>query len=135
MVRNGRFYSQDNTIDQEDIIHGDIKPENVLIFESDPNRYVAKVADFGYSTRVLSDDELVNMPRTAYWVAPEWHHRGFTTAGAMKMDMYSFGMLCLWVLFYNIQGNVTCDFRNNLDSAKAVSVLATTAVAGLDDHK
>jgi serine/threonine protein kinase len=125
-------------IDCEDIIHGDIKPENVLIFENDSSRYVAKVADFGYSTWFTSDDELVKMPRSQYWVAPEWHHRDFTTAKAMKMDIYSFGMLCLWLLFYNTQENTTCDFYSHLNSAETVSVLAhelIIAMAGLNDQR
>jgi hypothetical protein len=33
------------------------------------------------------------------WSAPEWHHRGFRIYAAKKTDVYSFGMLCLWVLF------------------------------------
>lgn len=78
------------------------------------------------------------MPRSLYWVAPEWHHRGFTTADAMKMDMYSFGMLCLWLLFYNTQENTTGDFYSSLNSAETVLVLARQliiAMAGLDDQR
>jgi serine/threonine protein kinase len=125
-------------IDYEDIIHGDIKPANVLIFENDSSRYVAKVADFGYSTWFASDDELIKIPRSQYWVAPEWHHQYFTTVNAMKMDMYSFGMLCLWLLFYNTQENTTCDFYNHLNSAETASVLAhelIMAMGGLDDQR
>lgn len=124
-------------IDYEDIIHGDVKPENILIFDNDSSRYVAKVADFGYSTWFASDGELVKMPRSRYWVAPEWHHRGFTTADAMKMDIYSFGMLCLWLLFYNTQENTTRDFYSHLNSAERVSALAheLVSIAGLDDQR
>lgn len=39
------------------------------------------------------------MPKSAPWNAPEYHHRGFRPHEAMKMDVYSFGMLCLWLLF------------------------------------
>ena len=48
-------------------------------------------------------DSLIHIPTTTpRWNAPEWHHQGFSTnfAGAMKMDAYSFGLLCLWLLFY-----------------------------------
>lgn len=67
------------------------------------NCYVAGVADFGYSTWLANETERVKMPGSRPWVAPEWHHCGFTTdhVGAMKMDAYSFGALCLWILFYN----------------------------------
>lgn len=120
------------------IIHGDIKPTNILIFENDASCCVAKVADFGYSTLFVSDNELVKVPRSLYWVAPEWHNRGFTTADAMKMDMYSFGMLCLWLLFYNTPENTTGDFYSSLNSAKTVLVLAhelVIAMTGLDNQR
>jgi serine/threonine protein kinase len=133
-----RLRSQHKMIDQEGIIHGDIKPANVLIFETDSNRYIAKVADFGYSTQFASKSELVNMPRSQYWAAPEWHHRGFTPANAMKMDTYSFGILCLWLLFYNNQENTTCNFYSDLNSAQSILVLAQQSViemASLDDQR
>jgi serine/threonine protein kinase len=138
VVSDERLRSQDNMIDFEKVIHGDIKSKNVLIFENDSSRYVAKVADFGYSTWFTSDDEFVKMPRSQYWVTPEWHRRGFKTADAMKMDIYSFGMLCLWLLFYNTQENTTRDFYSNLNLAETVLVLAhelIIAMAGLDNQR
>jgi serine/threonine protein kinase len=114
------------------VIHGDINPANILIFENDTNCYVAKVADFGYSTWFVNENELVKMPKSLYWVAPEWHHRGFTTADAMKMDIYSFGMVCLWLLFYNTQENTTGDFYSSLGSAKTVLDLAHQLIIAMD---
>jgi serine/threonine protein kinase len=81
-----------------DIIHGDIKPQNVLVFNEEPNKFVARVADFGYSTQFATDNPLY-MPKSWPWNAPEHHHRGFKPSEAVKMDIYSFGMLCLWFLF------------------------------------
>ena len=46
------------------------------------------------------------------WVAPEWHHRGFTPKQAMKMDAFSFGMLVLWVLSYGKQKSLDPYFAN-----------------------
>ena len=82
------------------VIHGDVKPENVLVFLGIEKRYRAKVTDFGYSTLFSSDEGLVTMPFSGVWTAPEHHHRYFTHLQAMKMDFYSFGMLSLWLLFY-----------------------------------
>ena len=60
--------------------------------------YIAKVADFGYST-IFTGAGAIVMPRSKPWVAPEWEDRcGFTLSDAQKMDAYSFGMLCLWLL-------------------------------------
>ena len=80
------------------VIHGDSKPENVLVYEND-DRYVMKVTDFGYSTIFARDSDILLMPYSKYWTAPEYHHRGFTPIQARLMDAYSFGMLCFWLLF------------------------------------
>jgi hypothetical protein len=79
------------------------------------------------------------MPRSQYWVAPEWHHRLKTNAiGAMKMDAFSFGTLCLWLLFYNTTGDTKHGFYNDLSSGTSRPILASQHVkkiAGLGDQK
>jgi serine/threonine protein kinase len=82
-----------------EIIHGDIKPENVLIFKDNTGEYTAKVTDFGYSTRFAHKDDLINMPKSRPWNAPEHDRDRFTPVQAQRMDVFSFGMLCVWVLF------------------------------------
>ena len=80
------------------IIHGDIKPENVLVTKGkgkDDGVFGVHVIDFGYS----SFESLVKIPRSLPWEAPEWHPRSFGRETAKKMDIYSFGLLCLWLLF------------------------------------
>lgn len=86
-------------IEYLDIIHGDLKPQNVLVFEDGQGAYVAKVIDFGYSTLFHGERDEVIMPKSVPWSAPEHHHRHFTPKCAKGMDVYSFGMLCLWFLF------------------------------------
>ncbi|KAL8789349.1 MAG: hypothetical protein Q9195_006876 [Heterodermia aff. obscurata] len=84
------------------IIHGDIKPDNVLIFRDGSNTFRAKVTDFGYSTLFNHDDDLILLPRSRPWEAPEYDQynpQGTTPPKAMKMDIFSFGLLCAWVLF------------------------------------
>jgi serine/threonine protein kinase len=83
----------------EGIIHGDLKPGNVLVFKDETGNYVARVADFGYSTRFCDPNDVVSMPKSMPWNAPEHHHRGFSILRAKKMDVYSFGALCFWLLF------------------------------------
>jgi serine/threonine protein kinase len=86
--------------DNAGIIHGDIKPQNVLIFKDDSDLYVAKIADFGYSN-IFKENSRFAMPMTEPWEAPEWK-KGylFSFSEAQKMDAYSFGMLCLWLILY-----------------------------------
>ena len=81
-----------------EIIHGDIKPTNVLMFK-EHEAYTAKVADFGFSTKI-TEDGLVSLPFSMPWYAPEYHPRKFSFAAAQRSDFFSFGMLCLWLLFH-----------------------------------
>jgi len=97
------------------VIHGDIKPQNVLVFKDATGKTTVKVADFGYSTLAASEDlaasgdlassstAKVLLPKSRPWNAPEHHFGEFTATGAKMTDVYSFGMLCLWVLFGSTQ--------------------------------
>lgn len=80
-------------------MHGDIKPENVLVFKNNRNEFSARVADFGYSTWFAGEQDTFVMPKSWPWNAPEHSHRHFTPADAKRIDVFSFGMLCLWTLF------------------------------------
>ena len=91
------------------VVHGDIKPQNVLVFKDAITRKITvKVADFGNSTLTVTASESgkVLLPKSRPWNAPEHHFGWFKANEAKKTDVYSFGMLCLWVLF----GNRLSDF-------------------------
>ncbi|KEY65536.1 hypothetical protein S7711_10073 [Stachybotrys chartarum IBT 7711] len=83
------------------IVHGDIKPENILIFRDRSGRYSARVIDFGYSTRYVHDKQRITLPRSEPWNAPEndGRTRGWTPLQAVKSDLFCLGMLYLWLLF------------------------------------
>jgi serine/threonine protein kinase len=81
------------------VIHGDIKPQNVLVFKDATGKTTVKMADFGYSTLATGDVGKVFLPKSRPWNAPEHHFGEFEVPKAKKTDVYSFGMLCLWVLF------------------------------------
>ena len=89
-----------------DIVHGDVKPQNVLLFDDEPNveRYTtsgtAKLTDFGYSCFGAQDFDIVSLPYSDIWSAPEYHDRGFELGAAKKADVFSFGLTAVYLLFY-----------------------------------
>jgi serine/threonine protein kinase len=95
VIPNNFFISKSNI--DADVIHGDIKPQNVLVFK-DATGTTVKVADFGYSTLAAGESGKVLLPKSRPWNAPEHHFGEFDVFEAKKTDVYSFGLLCLWVL-------------------------------------
>ena len=92
---------------QSHICHGDIKVQNVLVFNGDNGRYVAKLADFGLSVHSYDNGLFVDSKRDVYYPpgtpllnAPEVRNRNLSTrsidiAAAIRADVFSFGLL-LW---------------------------------------
>ncbi|KAI8941751.1 hypothetical protein NX059_002955 [Plenodomus lindquistii] len=74
-------------IHQAQIVHGDLKPANVLIFRGE-TRFVAKLADFGFST----DEDTQALGGTPGWQPPE-------TKSSLLGDCFSYGLLVWSVLF------------------------------------
>lgn len=91
------------------LTHNDIKPSNILVYEEREldGAFVIRVTDFGCAEFVPSipgqAEHLVKIPESMLWTipAPEYHHRGFTFAAAVKAMVYSFGVCCLWLLLFN----------------------------------
>jgi serine/threonine protein kinase len=90
-----------------DIIHGDLKPENVLIFSHDSPGFsrhpVAKVSDFGFC-----EDSAVSVATspaaggTEYWNAPECLPQADPELATFRRrtgrDMYSFGLVSWYII-------------------------------------
>ena len=56
------------------------------------------MTDFGYSTIAVGKAE-ITLAQSIPWDAPEYQRRRFTLAEAKKLDVFSFGALCFWVIF------------------------------------
>ena len=73
------------------IIHGDIKGENVLVFSNPQKKYVAKLADFGFSVVGEVAADAVHLAGTRPWKAPETI--GPVRKNHLKLtDVYSYGL-------------------------------------------
>ena len=97
------------------IVHGDMKMENVLIFSGNDRPFVAKLADFGFST--LGDEWPSFLAGTWPWTAPE------VELGAVSVpkltDVFSYGLL-VWSIALN--GHNPFDFIDSVQMEKERSV-------------
>ncbi len=91
-----------NAIHLDHFIHGDLKPENVLIFRQSPgDRYTAKLADFGFSDDVEHFGVEGNPAGgTDYWNAPECFDPDIDlkTCRRYSRDLYSFGLVAWYIV-------------------------------------
>lgn len=126
------------------VVHGDVKSENVLIFNGGSKEYVAKISDFGGAviTNYKSQPGSLSFTRTLrgtpLWAAPE-------TGAPIRLselkltDVYSFGLLVWTVLvdgknpfsFLDVPLDASVHFRQirqflQIDLSDLVRLIATT---------
>ncbi|KIW71201.1 hypothetical protein PV04_03396 [Phialophora macrospora] len=108
------------------VVHGDIKPGNILVSEDlEQSATSVMLTDFGFSRFAATEEDLVRLQRSEPWEAPEWRsHQYFTLGDAKKLDMYSFGLLCMWLFFKD----------ETLQQWDYASVKVHTAFADKDSH-
>ena len=113
-----------------DIVHGDIKPDNVLVDEERSGRLVAKVIDFGCSSFGTTGNDRIILGYTPEWVAPDWRAGSFTIDEAKKTDVYSYGKVCSWILFgMHAFPNEVVDTRFDFGRALEAQPLARTGTS------
>ncbi|KAL3502928.1 hypothetical protein ACH5RR_037377 [Cinchona calisaya] len=90
-IARGLVYLHEECTSQ--IIHCDIKPQNILL----DDYFSARISDFGLAKLLLINQSqtLTNIRGTKGYVAPEWFRNSQITA---KVDVYSFGVLLLEII-------------------------------------
>lgn len=77
------------------IVHGDMKSDNVLIFNHPNSTYVAKLSDFGSAIVIPNSNSTARLSGgTPHWQAPEYNSP-LQARQLIFSDIYSFGMLVL----------------------------------------
>nr|VDD39430.1 unnamed protein product [Brassica oleracea] len=78
---------------KEQIIHCDIKPQNILLDAS----YNPRISDFGLAKLLMMNQThtLTNIRGTKGYVAPEWFRNSPITS---KVDVYSYGVMLLEIV-------------------------------------
>ncbi|KAM6598112.1 hypothetical protein CsatA_008636 [Cannabis sativa] len=100
----GLFYLHEECSNQ--IIHCDIKPQNILLDDS----FTARISDFGLA-KILNTGETrttTGIRGTKGYVAPEWFRN---VAVSVKVDVYSYGIMLLELICCrkNVEANVEDD--------------------------
>jgi serine/threonine protein kinase len=88
-------------LSHEGIVHNDLKPDNVLIFQRETG-YIAKASDFGHSIDLFNTwkpgEKLI--PGDNLWAAPELllTDQQISPSLLLRTDAFSFGLLAWWIL-------------------------------------
>ena len=118
------------------LVHGDIKPENILIFADDNPKtpWIAKLSDFGSCIDLGTKSISLESYRGTYgWQPPEVIHsaqnsrQAESTADLLtKADSFVFGLLVLSVFVTEGRSLLLCDASTSVDGPvqKALSVLS-----------
>lgn len=110
-----------------DVVHGDVKPENVLIFPRAgfDDEFIAKLTDFGHSVfKFQGRDDLPAF--TLSYSAPEATRQHLSFQDMTRTDVYSYGLVALSLF---LGRNFDHNFENKLQTYKEHDQLYTEAVS------
>jgi serine/threonine protein kinase len=102
-----------------------VKPDNILVFGDPSGGVTLKMIDFAYSQQWTDENILRRIPATKPWNAPEWHGRGFKLRAAQALDVYSYGLVCLWMFCKCIDVELTGELERHLGAQNAEWTVAS----------
>ena len=110
-----------------------MKPENIII-QMHGNYLYPAISDFGFSSISNYDDALIQIPCSPPWTAPEHHVNKHSFEKAKQMDVFSFGLILLWVILARVKLS-DLSYKAQLDvlsALKSEHKLIETARSTLD---
>jgi serine/threonine protein kinase len=119
------------TLHECGITHGDLKLENVLIFERCDGSVVAKLADFGCAS-VEAEEGTQLQGGTPPWNAPEWREN-IEPSLMHKTDIYSLGLL-IWRLTINGENPFENDESQSIEKRKGADLMVEEAIQSVEQH-
>ena len=101
------------------VVHGDLTANNILLKENSPGSFTSKLTDFGMSRVLNEQDNIMSTVQGTYsYMPPEVQNAGETTT---KVDIYSFGVLCVHVLSHRFPKPLHALTMDDLGACVAVS--------------
>jgi serine/threonine protein kinase len=94
------------------ILHGDVKPSHVLIFDHPERKFIAKLCGFGSSIIDATSDDVVKIKGSSPFRAPEVEEGSIEVSDLLKTDVFSLGLL-IWIIL--IHGDAFSVFDLPLD--------------------
>ncbi|KDO56492.1 hypothetical protein CISIN_1g004312mg [Citrus sinensis] len=123
-IARGLFYLHEECCTQ--IIHCDIKPQNILL----DDYYNARISDFGLEKLLTLDQSHTNtaIRGTKGYVAPEWFRNMPIT---VKVDVYSYGVLLLEIIC--LRRTILTDWAYDCYQERTLGALVENDLEAMDD--
>ena len=120
-----------NYLHSNNIIHDDIKPGNVLIYQDDDNdRFIAKIGDYGLSSDIFTTEKIDTVSQTLWWRPPEIlkGENGENEPHLYESDIWAMGAVLLELITGKSINKFVPQIENtNMDITDRLLILHTSS--------